>query len=52
MITVYPVEDLEHLSDHMGRVLPDAYLVPLWHDREATGIHNPYRARPRLHLCG
>ncbi len=28
MITVYPVEDLEHLSDHMGRVLPDAYLVP------------------------
>ncbi|MGA2768161.1 MAG: redox-regulated ATPase YchF [Candidatus Bathyarchaeia archaeon] len=28
MITVYPVEDLEHLADHMGRVLPDAYLVP------------------------
>jgi ribosome-binding ATPase YchF (GTP1/OBG family) len=28
MITVYPVEDLEHLSDHVGRVLPDAYLVP------------------------
>jgi ribosome-binding ATPase YchF (GTP1/OBG family) len=28
MITVYPVEDLEHLSDHAGRVLPDAYLVP------------------------
>ena len=28
MITVYPVEDLEHLSDHDGRVLPDAYLVP------------------------
>jgi ribosome-binding ATPase YchF (GTP1/OBG family) len=27
MITVYPVEDLEHLSDHHGRVLPDAYLV-------------------------
>ncbi len=27
MITVYPVEDLEHLSDHQGRVLPDAYLV-------------------------
>jgi ribosome-binding ATPase YchF (GTP1/OBG family) len=22
------VEDLEHLSDHNGRVLPDAYLVP------------------------
>lgn len=28
MITVYPVEDLEHLSDHNGRVLPDVYLVP------------------------
>ena len=28
MITVYPVEDLEHLSDHNGRVVPDAYLVP------------------------
>ena len=28
MITVYPVEDLERLADHTGRVLPDAYLVP------------------------
>jgi hypothetical protein len=28
MITVYPVEDSEHLTDHNGRVLPDAYLVP------------------------
>ena len=28
MITVFPVEDLERLSDHNGRVLPDAYLVP------------------------
>jgi hypothetical protein len=28
MITVYPVEDLEHLTDHNGRVLPDVYLVP------------------------
>jgi len=28
MITVYPVENLEHLADHNGRVLPDAYLVP------------------------
>jgi ribosome-binding ATPase YchF (GTP1/OBG family) len=28
MITVYPVEDVEHLSNHNGRVLPDAYLVP------------------------
>jgi ribosome-binding ATPase len=28
MITVYPVEDIEHLADHNGRVLPDTYLVP------------------------
>jgi len=28
MIVVYPVEDIEHLSDHEGRVLPDAYIVP------------------------
>ena len=28
MIIVYPVEDLEHFSDHEGRVFPDAYLIP------------------------
>lgn len=28
MIAIYPVEDLEHLSDHNGRILPDVYLVP------------------------
>jgi len=28
MVVVYPVEDLERLSDHTGRVLPDAYVVP------------------------
>jgi len=28
MIVVYPVEDIEHLTDHKGNVLPDAYLVP------------------------
>lgn len=28
MITVYPVEDHEHLTDHNKRILPDAYLVP------------------------
>jgi len=28
MLTVYPVEDPEKLTDHMKRVLPDAYLVP------------------------
>ena len=28
MITVYPVEDAEKLTDHRGNVLPDCYLVP------------------------
>jgi len=28
MIVVYPVEDIEKLTDHKGNVLPDAYLVP------------------------
>jgi len=28
MITVYPVEDVEHLCNHNGKVLPDTYLVP------------------------
>lgn len=28
MISVYPVEDVENVSDHRGRVLPDVYLVP------------------------
>jgi ribosome-binding ATPase YchF (GTP1/OBG family) len=28
MIVVYPVEDIEKLSDHKGNVLPDAYVVP------------------------
>lgn len=28
MIAVYPVEDPEKLTDHKGRILPDAYLVP------------------------
>jgi ribosome-binding ATPase YchF (GTP1/OBG family) len=28
MITVYPVENPEHLTNHNGQVLPDAYLVP------------------------
>jgi ribosome-binding ATPase YchF (GTP1/OBG family) len=28
MITVYPVEDVEHLANHNGKVLPDTYLVP------------------------
>ncbi|MGQ9624234.1 MAG: redox-regulated ATPase YchF [Candidatus Bathycorpusculaceae bacterium] len=28
MIAVYPVEDIEHLTDHNRRVLPDTYLVP------------------------
>ena len=28
MITIYPVEDAEHLTNHEGQILPDAYLVP------------------------
>ncbi len=28
MVTVYPVEDPEKLTDHKGRILPDTYLVP------------------------
>ncbi len=28
MITVYPVEDVEHLANHNGQVLPDVYLIP------------------------
>ncbi|HID17232.1 TPA: TGS domain-containing protein [Candidatus Bathyarchaeota archaeon] len=28
MVVVYPVEDAEKLTDHEGRVLPDALLVP------------------------
>lgn len=28
MITVYPVENVDRLSDHNGRVLPDVFLVP------------------------
>lgn len=28
MVVVYPVENVENLTDHKGRVLPDAYLVP------------------------
>lgn len=28
VITVYPVEDAEKLTDHQGRVLPDCYLIP------------------------
>ena len=28
MITVYPVEDAEKLTNHHGHVLPDCFLVP------------------------
>jgi len=28
MITVYPVEDAEKLTNHRGQVLPDCFLVP------------------------
>jgi hypothetical protein len=29
LIVVYPVEDAHHLTDKQGRILPDAYLVPI-----------------------
>jgi ribosome-binding ATPase YchF (GTP1/OBG family) len=28
MITVYPVEDADKLTDHQDRILPDCFLVP------------------------
>jgi len=28
MVAIFPVEDVEKLTDHEGRVLPDCYLVP------------------------
>jgi len=44
MIVVYPVEDLEHLSDHKGRVLPDAYIVPY----ETTARQLAYKIHTEL----
>jgi hypothetical protein len=42
MITVYPVQDPEKLTDHEGRILPEVYLIPIGTTaREfATTIHS------------
>jgi len=44
MIVVYTVEDVEKLSDHNGRVLPDARLVP----RGTTARELAYRIHTEL----
>ncbi|MEM3506874.1 MAG: redox-regulated ATPase YchF [Candidatus Bathyarchaeia archaeon] len=60
MIVVYPVEDVEKLSDHKGRVLPDAYLVPsgttvkefayMIHTELGEGFLHAMDARSKLRL--
>ena len=60
MITVYPVEDPEKLTDHKGRVLPDAYLVPfgttakqfagLIHSDLASGFLYATEARAKMRV--
>jgi hypothetical protein len=50
-IVVYPVEDIEHLTDHEGRVLPDAYVVP----HGTTARELAYRIHTELgqsFICG
>jgi len=44
MIPVYPVEDAAKLSDHLGNVLPDVYLVP----RGTTARQLAYRIHTDL----
>jgi len=61
MITVYPVEDAEKLTDHRGRVLPDAYLVPygttakefagLIHSDLASGFLYATEVRSKMRLA-
>ena len=61
MITVYPVEDPEKLTDHKGRVLPDAYLVPfgttakqfagMIHSDLATGFLYATEARSKMRVA-
>jgi ribosome-binding ATPase YchF (GTP1/OBG family) len=61
MITVYPVEDAEKLTDHKGRILPDAYLVPygttakqfagLIHSDLAEGFLYATEARSKMRLA-
>lgn len=61
MITIYPVEDPEKLTDHKGRVLPDAYLVPygttakqfasMIHSDLAEGFLYATEARSKMRLA-
>ena len=61
MITVYPVEDAEKLTDHKGRILPDAYLVPygttakefagLIHSDLASGFLYATEVRSKMRLA-
>ena len=44
LITVYPVEDENKYTDHFGRVLPDAFLVP----RGSTARDLAYRVHTEL----
>ena len=44
LITVYPVEDENKFTDHFGRVLPDAFLVP----RGSTARDLAYRVHTEL----
>lgn len=61
MITIYPVEDPEKLTDHKGRILPDAYLVPygttakefagLIHSDLAAGFLYAIEVRSKMRLA-
>ncbi len=61
MIVVYPVEDPEKLTDHRGRILPDAYLVPygttakgfagLIHSDLATGFLYATEVRSKMRVA-
>ena len=61
MITVYPVEDADKLTDHRGRILPDAYLVPygttakefagLIHSDLASGFLYATEVRSKMRLA-
>ena len=44
LITVYPVEDENKFTDHFGRVLPDAYLLP----RGSTARDLAYKVHTEL----
>ncbi|MBR1973419.1 MAG: TGS domain-containing protein, partial [Candidatus Methanomethylophilaceae archaeon] len=44
LITVYPVEDENKYTDHFGRVLPDAFLVP----RGSTAKDLAYKVHTEL----